>query len=230
MATLSMKITTIVDYFVKAIKASDEKCQALEALVNERDQQIEALNFKVDLLKEDFDNADASLDEILAGLPAETEPTPTPDPVSTPGADAIIEAADSLDTPNTPEVDAAMSGTVGTSEPTSDEAVAAAVEMLTEEVKAEPEVSAESSVSVETPAPTSAVTPADVAEAEVTYFGAAANAEPTPETTTETTPAPEPAPAPESAAPVETDTVEPAIAPEPVEPVEPVVVEPVSEG
>lgn len=124
--TLSEKLRKIVDFFLIAIQRSDEKCTELEGIIAERDETIEAL-------KADFENAHVSLDEALAGLPQ----TATPDPVSTPGADAIVEAADDAEPENGEAVNDALDNTVGTEEPTTEEAVKEAVEILIESEKME---------------------------------------------------------------------------------------------
>lgn len=117
--TLLEKIRKIADLLLGLVAKDDEKIAELQSVIAERDATIEAL-------KADFDNVDVALDEVLAEL----EETPTPEPVVTPGFDAVVKEANDSEVENTEAVNEAMESTVGTEEPTSEDAVNDAIEML----------------------------------------------------------------------------------------------------
>lgn len=118
--TILEKLADIKAAAVKFIVDSDTRYQASLAA-------IEGLKAKVLELETEREAAIAIVDEIAGAIP--TNPTPN--------ADAIVEAANESPVTNTPAVDAAIENTVGTDQPTSEQAVIEAVEMLAGEVSAD---------------------------------------------------------------------------------------------
>ncbi len=102
----------------------------LNSKSQEKDQQIAALKSQLEAMQT-ADQAEAdAVEELIASIPVEENPTPA--------FDAIIEQANELPAENTPAVQEALDSTVGTEMPTSEEAVAEAIEMIVDSAESEP--------------------------------------------------------------------------------------------
>lgn len=134
---LSELFSQVNSLFKSLLSNAESKCkEQTDPLIKAIADRDEIIGLQAQRLTEaEMKLTEANL-EIAEGketIQAALEQLTTPEVNPTPVGDSIIEQADALPAENTPEVQAAIDETVGTSEPTSEAAIDSALEMILED-------------------------------------------------------------------------------------------------